>query len=176
VIEGRAKLSDSGCSDALTDNSGVDGLGSGFRLCGHEKPTLSEAQNTFFGVLGVNAPDGPLHIPPGLSNGKVGKQCEGLDPRTIPLDVLTAAGHGPRRTASVVALFNKVMGGEVSAPEFERIKRHKHIRAYCLTCLDGNAAEVRRCTTFWCPFWPYRMRCNPHYPQRGKSPFANEAA
>jgi len=171
-MDAPAKLSDSGCSDALTNDSGVDAQGYGFRHCVREKSTLSEAHNPFFGVLGVNPPDGPLHIPPGLSNGRTGKHCEGLDPRTIPLDVLTAAGHGPRRTASLVSMFNKVMGRKI----FARIKRHKDIRAYCLTCLDGNAAEVRRCTTFWCPFWPYRMGCNPHHPQRGVNPFPREAA
>ena len=113
----------------------------------------------------------PLYVPPGLSNGKTEKQCEGLDPRKIDPAVLTAAGHGPKRTSALVAAFNKVMGGEIFAVEFARIKRHTHIRAYCKTCVE-NEAEVRGCTTFWCPFWPYRMGCNPHNPRRGRNPFA----
>jgi hypothetical protein len=115
----------------------------------------------------------PLHIPDGLSNDKLGKRCEGLDPMKVDPAVLTAAGHGPKRTRALVSEFKKVMGGEIFAVEFARIKRHKHIRAYCKTCVE-NEAEVRRCTTFWCPFWPYRMGSNPHNPKRGKNPFAME--
>ena len=32
------------------------------------------------------------------------------------------------------------------------------------------AAEVRRCATVDCPFWPYRMGRNPHNPRRGERP------
>ena len=117
----------------------------------------------------------PLYVPPGLSNGKTGKQCEGLDPRKIDPAVLTAAGHGPKRTSALVATFNKAIGGEIFAVEFARIKRHKDIRAYCKTCVE-NEAEVRCCTTFWCPFWPYRMGNNPHNPRRSTNPFARGAA
>ena len=108
---------------------------------------------------------GPLDVPPGLSNGLDGKRCEGLDPRKVPLDVLTAAGHPPRGTRKLVSAFNQVMGGEIFSAAFNRIKRHKDIRTFCLECGDGNAAEVRRCCTFWCPFWPYRQGSNPHRPQ-----------
>lgn len=109
---------------------------------------------------------GPLDVPPGLSNGLGGRRCEGLDPREVSTDVLTAAGHPSRETRQLVNAFNQVMGGEIFSTAFNRIKRHKHIRAFCLECVDGNAAEVRRCCTFWCPFWPYRMGSNPHRPER----------
>lgn len=36
----------------------------------------------------------------------------------------------------------------------------KAIRAYCLDCMCGNAAEVKRCDLV-CPLWPYRMGRNP---------------
>ena len=42
-------------------------------------------------------------------------------------------------------------------------------QSVCQPCLDGNDAEIRRCTTINCPFWPYRMGRNPHNPQRGKN-------
>jgi hypothetical protein len=115
-----------------------------------------------------------LRVPEGLSNGLRGRRCEGLDPRQIDPAVLTKAGHPPMRTSALVSAYNRIVGGEVFSPAFARIKRHKHIRAFCLECLDGNAAEVRRCTTFWCPFWPYRMGSNPHNPRRGVNPFAKE--
>ena len=113
----------------------------------------------------------PLHVPDGLSNGKRGRQCAGLDPMEVDPAVLTVAGHPPRRTSAVVAAYDRIMGGEIFAVEFTRIKRHGNIRDYCLTCVE-NAAEVRRCTTFWCPFWPYRMGKNPHNPRRGTNPFS----
>jgi len=54
--------------------------------------------------------------------------------------------------------------------EYRDIRRH-----VCLPCVDGNDAEVRRCTTINCPFWPYRMGVNPHNPKRGRNPFSKEA-
>ena len=38
----------------------------------------------------------------------------------------------------------------------------KSIRAYCLDCMGGNAAEVRRCPSEGCPLHPFRMGHNPN--------------
>ena len=40
----------------------------------------------------------------------------------------------------------------------ERAKtmRSAAIRLFCLECMGGNAAEVRRCTAIACFLWPYR--------------------
>ena len=38
----------------------------------------------------------------------------------------------------------------------------KAIRAYCLGCMCGNAAEVRNCVIPDCPLYPYRMGHNPN--------------
>ena len=35
------------------------------------------------------------------------------------------------------------------------------IRANCLNCCMGSAAEVRRCGIADCSLWPYRMGTNP---------------
>ena len=107
----------------------------------------------------------PLDVPPGLSNGLLGKRCEGLDPRDLNLDVLTAAGHGPRPTRSVVGEYVRWVGGDVWFDP-DRIRRHSQIRhMVCAHCAE-NMAEVRRCTTFRCPMWLYRMGSNPHRPER----------
>ncbi|NAZ37189.1 hypothetical protein [Rubellimicrobium sp. CFH 75288] len=35
------------------------------------------------------------------------------------------------------------------------------IRAKCLDCCGGNAAEVRKCVCVACPLWPLRMGSQP---------------
>ncbi len=108
---------------------------------------------------------------PYLTNGVLGKRCAGLDPKSIPVDVLTASGHPPRRTRDLVNAFAKADGGDL--PWKQDVKEIADIRRrVCLPCVHGNDAEVRRCTTINCPFWPYRMGHNPHNPQRGRNPFA----
>jgi hypothetical protein len=64
------------------------------------------------------------------------------DPLTIQPEVLTAAGHGPRRTRSIVA----ALGDE---PVDESIIRHKDLRKHCLSCAESKA-EVRRCAIIDC--------------------------
>jgi hypothetical protein len=89
----------------------------------------------------------------------------GRDPLTIQPDVLTAAGHGPRRTRSIIA----ALGDE---PIEHSIVRHKDLRKHCLDCSAGSKAEVRRCAIINCPLWSYRLGGNPHSPKRGRNPFA----
>jgi len=43
----------------------------------------------------------------------------------------------------------------------------KVIRAFCLSCMGGNAAEVRRCTSPGCKLFPYRFGSNPFSGRRG---------
>ena len=89
---------------------------------------------------------------------------QGKDPMSLPTAILTAAGHGPRRTRDVVAALGDV-------PLNCEVRAHKDLRGHCLGCQE-NAAEVRRCTIINCPLWPYRMGRNPHNPRRGRNPFA----
>jgi hypothetical protein len=48
---------------------------------------------------------------PFLADG-VGKRCIGRDPMDIPVEVLTASGHPPRRTSALVTAFAKGAGGD----------------------------------------------------------------
>ena len=110
---------------------------------------------------------------PYLTDG-VDKACAGRDPMSIPVEVLTSSGHPPRRTRELVNAFAKADGGDL--PWLQDVREYKDIRRHlCLPCVDGNDAEVRRCSTIHCPFWPYRMGSNPHNPQRGRNPFARGA-
>ena len=90
----------------------------------------------------------------------------GRDPMSIPVDILTASGHPPRRTSSVVAALRKALELDLSG-----YREYRDLRRYCLSCAE-NSAEVRRCAIINCPFWPYRMGRNPHNPRRGVSPFS----
>jgi hypothetical protein len=48
----------------------------------------------------------------------------------------------------------------------------KVIRAFCLTCMGGNAAEVRRCTSPGCALFPYRLGKNPFSGRKGRAGIA----
>ncbi len=37
------------------------------------------------------------------------------------------------------------------------------IRAKCIDCSGGNAAEARKCVAIECALWPFRMGHNPFY-------------
>src|SRR6478672_7782785 len=86
---------------------------------------------------------------PYLADG-VGKSCQGRDPMEIPVAVLTAAGHPPRKTSKLVAAFGKGAGGDCL--DLEGIREYRDIPQYCLLCVE-NDGEVRRCTSINCPFW-----------------------
>jgi hypothetical protein len=94
------------------------------------------------------------------SNGR----AVGRDPMTLPTDVLTSAGHGPRRTEAIVSAL-----GDIAL--VDGLKGYGDLRRQCLSCAE-NAAEVRRCIIIDCAAWPYRMGRNPHNPRRGSNPFA----
>ena len=86
----------------------------------------------------------------------------GRDPMTIPVEVLTASGHGPRTERRVLG----ALGDEPIDPSIRRLTELRR-----QSCAE-NAAEVRRCAIIDCPLWPYRMGHNPHNPKRGVNPFA----
>jgi hypothetical protein len=88
----------------------------------------------------------------------------GRDPITIAPETLISAGHGPRRTRSII----RALGDEPTDPN---IVRHKHLRKHCLSCA-ATPGKIHRCAIIDCPLWPYRMGRNPHHPRRGSNPFA----
>jgi hypothetical protein len=92
----------------------------------------------------------------------------GRDPLKIHPDLLALAGHGPRRTRSIVA----ALGDEPVDPT---IICHKDLRRHCLSCAESKV-QVRFCAVIDCPLWPYRMGRNPHNPQRGRNPFVERQA
>lgn len=75
----------------------------------------------------------------GLETIKV--ETFGRDPRTMPAQELRLLGHG---------------GGPVLDV----------IRAKCVDCSGGSAAEARKCAVTRCALWPYRTGGNPFRAKR----------
>jgi hypothetical protein len=50
---------------------------------------------------------------------------------------------------------------EVLSLNFSAQNPMKAIRAKCLDCCCGNAAEVRKCVATDCALWPFRLASNP---------------
>lgn len=50
-----------------------------------------------------------------------------------------------------------------------RVSRGDAIRAKCIDCMGGNAAEVRRCGDVTCSLWPFRMGTDPWREKREMS-------
>jgi hypothetical protein len=59
---------------------------------------------------------------------------------------------------------------QVLSLKFSAQNRLKAIRAKCLDCCCGNAAEVRKCVAVDCPSWPFRMGKDPFRKKRTLSP------
>ena len=59
-------------------------------------------------------------------------------------------GHRPSDVASKILSLN-----------FRAQNPTKAIRAKCLDCCCGNAAEVRKCVATDCALWPFRLGSNP---------------
>lgn len=43
---------------------------------------------------------------------------------------------------------------------------HKAIRAYCLSCSNGSAHEVKSCAMDYCELYPFRFGKNPYRKKR----------
>jgi hypothetical protein len=55
---------------------------------------------------------------------------------------------------------------EILSLKFRAQNPLKAIRAKCLDCCCGNAAEIRKCVAVDCALWPYRMSTNPFRKRR----------
>ena len=87
----------------------------------------------------------------------------GRNPLGVPVAMLTAAGHGPRKTAAVVAAM-----GDVEI--VEGLRSYKDLKRQCDACVEFRMERLG-CVVIDCPIWPYRMGKNPHNPKRGVNPF-----
>lgn len=113
-------------------------------------------------------------------------QFVGKDPMTIPLDVLTAAGHPQAAVRSVILRLRVMHGVDIGEARHDGFlglrpqhlpKRLTQVRdTVCAACCDGNKAEIRRCAIYDCAAWAFRMGRNPHNPRRGHNKGINPFA
>lgn len=87
----------------------------------------------------------------------------GRNPLDIPVETLTRAGQGPRRTSAVVAAM-----GDIEV--VEGLRSYKDLKRQCETCVELHKERLD-CVIIDCPIWAYRMGRNPHNPRRGCNPF-----
>lgn len=82
----------------------------------------------------------------------------GLDPFTVPLAALAAAGHPRRSATGCLRRYFKSLDQDMDK---QRDKGLKRLREICIDCSGDNRAEVRRCTHINCPLWAHRLGRNP---------------
>jgi hypothetical protein len=81
----------------------------------------------------------------GQSERRFGLEVEVID------GVRVEIGRDPR----------KMTPAELTAAGHEKLSAVQALRARCLDCCCGSAAEVRRCVSVNCPSWPFRMGTDP---------------
>ena len=75
---------------------------------------------------------------------------QGKDPKQIPqADLKALVAEFESEDSNINAYHRKIK----SPPS--------GIRSYCVWCMGGQTAEVRRCQATNCPLWPFRMGTNP---------------
>lgn len=70
-----------------------------------------------------------------------------LEPSTVEADGGELVGRDPRHLTPA----------DFAEAGVELMPTMKAVRAKCIDCSGGNAAEARKCTAVRCPLWPMRM-------------------
>ncbi len=81
----------------------------------------------------------------------------GVDPRTLPLHVLEAAGHPKRSATKCIRIYMRDLDIE---RDRKRDKGLKRVRSLCQDCAE-NDPDIRYCAIINCPLWAHRMGKNP---------------
>lgn len=90
----------------------------------------------------------------------------GVDPMTLPLDVLTKSGH-PRRPASMCL---RAHSRDLGLPkDYDRDRGLKRLRDICLDCSGGSPGEVANCSQIHCPLWAHRTGHNPYNRRKSRA-------
>lgn len=77
---------------------------------------------------------------------------QGRDTRDVPLDTFKKLLHeGQFKNSDTRTAFQRIKNPATA------------MRAYCVFCMGGQAVEVKRCQSYTCPLWPFRMGQNPFY-------------
>lgn len=74
----------------------------------------------------------------------------GTDPKKIDKDVLLSMLNMSYDSNTLETKARRAIKNRATA-----------IRAFCIICMGGSYAEVRRCESVKCPLWPFRMGKDP---------------
>lgn len=96
--------------------------------------------------------DTVLDIEPKIEKLEFKLKYQGKNPRDIPLVELKAFVNNRHHTDLVI----KNAYGRIKNPGTS-------IRAYCISCMGGQPAEVRHCPATHCALWPFRLGANPFF-------------
>lgn len=77
---------------------------------------------------------------------------QGKNPKEIPLAALREMAAPTSNEDSMTAAAKKRIKNPATA-----------IRAFCMYCMSGQSAEIRRCIAIDCTLWPFRMGQNPFF-------------
>jgi hypothetical protein len=77
---------------------------------------------------------------------------QGKNPKEVPVAALKSILHDTACDDFVIKTARKRVRNQGTG-----------IRAFCITCMGGQAAEVRRCGAIACPLWPFRLGKNPFF-------------
>lgn len=91
-----------------------------------------------------------------------------LDIRIEYLELkLTYWGKNPKEipVSALRHMVDPVIGEDpIKAKYFRRVSNPATaLRAFCIHCMNGQTAEIRRCQAVQCPLWPFRMGGNPFF-------------
>jgi hypothetical protein len=81
---------------------------------------------------------------------------------------MSPRNFSPEISAEVVAAHKENRELELSGAQLTWLGHRKQnpvkvMRTFCLACMGGNSAEVRRCTSPACALFPYRLGTNPFH-------------
>lgn len=75
---------------------------------------------------------------------------QGENPKEIPVKDLREFVQGYRHEDGTITQYHRKIKNPASG-----------IRAFCVRCMGGQTAEVRKCQATNCPLWAFRMGTNP---------------
>lgn len=96
--------------------------------------------------------DDVLELEPKIANLEFLLKYQGVNPKEIPVSELRTQFNDNQHDDTV------------KKASYKRIRNHgTGIRAYCISCMNGQPSEVRACEATHCILWPFRLGGSPFF-------------